>query len=158
MLLPRGHISSSHFRKINWLSGEHRVELCTSNTVFKCWKGIAPSYLNDMFMPSLTNNNTRSQIALDIPPCRTNKGQKSMSFLGPKVWNKVNSNMKKAAITSSFTHRFKKKFLVTNFIFFFFFYFYYYYYFFFFFFGKLIFSTIFISGTLMEVRIVLDLF
>ena len=59
-----GHINPSHFRKLNWLPVEHRVELCTSTTVFKCWKRIAPSYLNNMFMPSLSNSNTRSQIAL----------------------------------------------------------------------------------------------
>ena len=38
-------------------------------------------------MPSLNNYNTGSQMALDIPLCRTNKGQKSMSFLGPKFWD-----------------------------------------------------------------------
>ena len=32
-LPPRGHTSPSHFRKINWLRVEHRVELCTSTTV-----------------------------------------------------------------------------------------------------------------------------
>ena len=42
-----------------------------------------------MFMPSLNNYNTKSQMALDIPLCRTNKGQKSMSFLRPKTWNKL---------------------------------------------------------------------
>ena len=47
-LPPRGHINASHFRKINWLPDERRVELCTSNIFFKHWKGIAPSYLNDM--------------------------------------------------------------------------------------------------------------
>ena len=73
-LPPRGHINPSHFRKIYWLSVEHRVELYTSTTLFKYWKGIAPSYLNDMFMSSLNNYNTKSQIALDIPLCRTIKG------------------------------------------------------------------------------------
>ena len=34
-LPPRCHISPSHFRKMNWLPVEHRVELCTSTTVFK---------------------------------------------------------------------------------------------------------------------------
>ena len=80
-LSPHGHINPSHFRKTNWLPVERRVELCTSTTVFKYWKGIAPSYLNDMFMPSLNNYNTRSRMALDIPLCRTIKGQKGMSFL-----------------------------------------------------------------------------
>ena len=81
LMFTRGHISPSHFRKINWLPVEHRVELCTSTTVFKYWKGIAPSYLNDMFMPSLNNYNTRLQMAFDIPLCRTNKGQKVCHFL-----------------------------------------------------------------------------
>ena len=72
-LPPRGHISSSHFRKINWLAVKHRVELCTFTTVFKYWKGIAPSYLNDMFMPSLNNYNTRSQMALDVEQIKDKK-------------------------------------------------------------------------------------
>ena len=62
-------------------------------------------------MPLLNNYNTRLQIALDIPLCRTNKEQKSMSFLGPKIWNKVSSNIKTAATISTFTHRLRKKIL-----------------------------------------------
>ena len=106
---------------INWLPVERRVELCTSTTVFKYCKGIATSYLNDMFIPSLKKYNTRSQMALDIPLCRTNKGQNSMPFLGPKIWNKLSSNLKTAATTASFMHSLKKKILgkiavVSNFI------------------------------------------
>ena len=111
-LPPRGHISPSHFRKINWLPVERRVELCTSTTVFKYWKGIAPSYINYMFMPSLNNYNARSQIALDIPLCRTIKWQKSMSFLGPRIWNTFSSSIEKAATTASFTYRLKKEILI----------------------------------------------
>ena len=48
------------WNKINWLPVERRVELCTAATVFKYCKGIAPSNLNDMFMPSLNNYNTKS--------------------------------------------------------------------------------------------------
>ena len=96
-LPPRGHISPSHIRKINWLPVERRVELCTSTTAFKYWKGIPQSYLNDIFMSLINKYNTRSQMALDIPLCRTIKGQKSMSFLGSKIWNTLSSNMKVAA-------------------------------------------------------------
>ena len=80
--------------------------------IFKYWKGTAPPYLNDMFMPSLNNYNTRSQIALVIRLCRRNKGQKYMSFLRPTIWNKVSSNIKRAATTSPFTHRLKKEILI----------------------------------------------
>ena len=108
-LPPRGYINPPHFSKINWLRVERRVELCTSTT--KYWKGIAPPYLNDIFMPSLNNYNTRSHMALDIPLCRTIEGQKSMSFLGAKIWNKLSLNKKRAATTVSFMHHFKKDFL-----------------------------------------------
>ena len=62
-----------------------------------------------MFMASLNNYNTRSQMALDIPFCRTNKGQKTMPFLCPNIWNKLNSNIKTAATTASLTHHLKKE-------------------------------------------------
>ena len=94
-LPPHGHISPSHFRKINWLTVECRVKLCTSTTVFKYWEEITPSHLNDMFMSSLNICSTRAQMALDMPLCRTIKGQKSMPFVGPNIWNKVSSNIKK---------------------------------------------------------------
>ena len=50
-------------------------------------------------------------MALDIPFCRTNKGHKSMSFLGAKIWNMLCSNMKAAATTAPFTHSLKKEIL-----------------------------------------------
>ena len=102
-LTPRGHINSLHFWKTNWLPVERRAELCTSTTVFKYWKEIAQSYVN--------NYNTRSHMALDIRLCRGNKGQKSMSFIGPKIWNKVSSVIKTAVTTSFFANHLKKEIL-----------------------------------------------
>ena len=109
-LPPCGHINPSNFRKINWLPVEHRVELCTSTTVFR--KGIVPSYLNDIFMLSIINYNTRSQMALEKLLCRTIKWQKSMSFLGPKIWNKVSSNKKQLQPHLLSGTVWKKEFLV----------------------------------------------
>ena len=62
-------------------------------------------------MPSLNNYSTRLQMALDMPLCRTVKGQKNISFLGPKIWKKLGLNIKTAATTASFTHRLKKEIL-----------------------------------------------
>ena len=56
-------------------------------------------------MPSLNNYTTGLKMALDIPLCKTIKEQKSMSFLGPKIWNKLSSNIETAATTTYFTHR-----------------------------------------------------
>ena len=86
MFLFEASISqSSHFGKMNWPPVEGRVELCTSTLVFRFCNGIASSYLNHMIIPSVNNCNARSQMVLDIPLCRTNKGQKSVSFLGPNI-------------------------------------------------------------------------
>ena len=60
-------------------------------------------------MPSLNNYNSRSQMTSDIPLCRKNKGQKSMSFLGPRILIMLNSNINAAATTASFTHSLKKE-------------------------------------------------
>ena len=62
-------------------------------------------------MPSSNNYNTRSQMALDIPLCRTNKRQKSMSFLGINIWNMLSSDIKAAATTASFTLSLEKEIL-----------------------------------------------
>ena len=47
---------------------------------------------------------------LGMSLCRTIKRQKSMSFLGPKIWNKISSNIKTAG-TTSFMHHLKKEIL-----------------------------------------------
>ena len=42
-------------------------------------------------------------MALDIPLRKTTIGQKSNSFLGPKVWSKTNNNLKAVKTTATFT-------------------------------------------------------
>ena len=64
-----------------------------------------------MFMSSRNNYNTRSQMALDIPLCTTVKGQKNMSFLGAKIWNKLSSRIKTAATRAFCMHSLKKEIL-----------------------------------------------
>ena len=53
-------------------------------------------------------------MALDIPLCRTIKGQKSMSFLDAKFWNMLRSNIKAAATTASSRTAWKKKFKIAK--------------------------------------------
>ena len=47
-----------------------------------------------MFTPSLCRYRTRSQMTLDIPLRKTSARQKSLSFLGPKIWSKINPSIK----------------------------------------------------------------
>ena len=107
-LPPRTHVSAIHFNKINWFPVEHRVELCTATTVFKFWNQLTPSYFKDIFTPSVNKYNTRSQMALDIPLQKTTIGQKSISFLGPKIWSKTNNSLRAVKTTATFTYTLKK--------------------------------------------------
>ena len=51
-------------------------------------------YIHEIFKPSLCKYGTRSQMALDIPLRKINTGQKSSSFLGPKIWSKIGPSIK----------------------------------------------------------------
>ena len=109
---PRSHIGTNEFVKINWLPTKNRVEQCLALKVYKYFKRIAPSYVNDIFLRSQNSYNTRrSQTALDIPLKKTNTGQKSISYLGPSLWNKLDSHLRVAPTTIAFTHNYKKHIL-----------------------------------------------
>ena len=84
----------------------------TANTAFKQWNGIVLAYIYDMFKPSLCKYSTRSLIAFDIPLGKTNTRQKSLSFLGPKIWSKIDPSTKNVKTLSSFMYAFKKIFLL----------------------------------------------
>ena len=102
-LPPHTHISAIHIRKRNRLLVEHRVELCTATSVFKFWNQLTPFYFEDIFTASFSKYNTRSKMALDIPLQKTAIGQKSISFLGSKVWSKTNNSLK-AVKNNSYFH------------------------------------------------------
>ena len=104
------HVDPSHFRKINWLPVGDRVEYCIANTVFKYWNGNVPGYIHEM--PSLCRYSTRSQMTLDIPLRKTNTGQKSLSFLGPKIRSKIGPSIKNVRTSSSFMHAITKNILL----------------------------------------------
>ena len=61
-----------------------------------------------MFKPSLCRYSTRSQMTLDIPLQKTNTGQKSLSYIGPKKWSKIDPSFKNVRTLSSFMHAIKK--------------------------------------------------
>ena len=65
-----------------------------------------------MFKLSLCRYSTRSQMALGILLQKTNTGQKSLSFLGPKTWSKISPTIKNVKTSSSFMHAIKKNILL----------------------------------------------
>ena len=104
----RHHIGPNEFRNINWIPTKERVEQRIATSVFKYWNGNTPSYFNEIFVPSPNRYSTRLQMALDIPLRKSNIGQKNLSFLGPSIWNKITSDLKRVKTAKNFTHQFKK--------------------------------------------------
>ena len=51
-------------------------------------------------------------MALDIPLRNTNAGQKSLLFLEPKIWSKINTSIKNLKTLSSFMHALNKNILL----------------------------------------------
>ena len=88
-LPPRSHIDPSHFRKTNWLPVSDKVEDCIANTIFKYWNLIVSGYFHEMFKPLSCRYRTRSKMALEIHLRKTNAGPKGLSFLGQKIWSKI---------------------------------------------------------------------
>ena len=52
-------------------------------------------------------------MALEIPLKKSNLGQKSISFIGPSIWNKLRNNLQVLNTTAPFTHNYKKLVLQT---------------------------------------------
>ena len=64
--------------------------------VFKCVRGINPSYLNDMFIAPTSNYDLRNSSRLLQPKFNTYTfGYKSFSYFGSKVWNLLPAKLKK---------------------------------------------------------------
>ena len=51
-------------------------------------------------------------MALDIPLQKTNTGQTSLSFLGPKRWSKIGPGIKNVRASSSFMYAIKENILL----------------------------------------------
>ena len=51
-------------------------------------------------------------MALDIPLRKTNTGQKSLSFLGPKIWSEIDPSMNNVRTSPSFMGAIKKDILL----------------------------------------------
>ena len=86
--------------------------LRTKLVYLRYWNGIVPGHIHEMFKPSLCRCSTRSQMALDIPLWKTNTGQKSLFFFGPKIWSKIGPGIKNVRTSSSFMHAIKNSILL----------------------------------------------
>ena len=111
----RAHIGIKEFKYINWLPTKERFEQFTTTKVFKFFDKSAPSYMSEMFLPVGQSRATqRSKNKLDQPFRKSKTGQNGLSYLGPKIWNSLHSDLKSAKNANSFKHKIKENSLKTS--------------------------------------------
>ena len=87
---------------------KERVEQRVATNVFKYWNGTSPFYKNELFVSSRNIYKTRSHMALEIPLSKSNLSQKSISFMGPSIWNKLSNDLKNLDPAALFAYNCKK--------------------------------------------------
>ena len=107
------HISEKDFKTINWLPVDQRVQQSLNVTVFKYVNEACPYYMKEVFeYASQGRIISRSNYAkLKVSFRKTTMGQKSLSYIGPSVWNKFPSSMKRKISLNKFKHDVKKHYL-----------------------------------------------
>ena len=110
LLGNRDHIGINELEKINWLNINDRFEQCIAVSVFKFFNDQCPAYMSDVFLPAGNSRvSTRnSYLKLNQPFRKTTRGQNSLSYIGPSVWNKLSENTKSCKNVNTFKHNVKK--------------------------------------------------
>ena len=72
---------------------------------------MSPQYTAEIFHPSSSVHNTRRATQkLDIPFRKSCIGQKTLSYIGPKIWNNLPAQIKLSKSVNTFKHDIKKSF------------------------------------------------
>ena len=108
----REHIGTEYFDKINWLPIDQKFKRCLSTSVFK-FSEMCPQYMNEIYKTTNQNNSVTRNSSLKLfRPLRTKAlSQKSLSYLGPFIWNDLPDDVKLLNNVNTFKHKDKKSFL-----------------------------------------------
>ena len=106
----RDHIGQDEFKQINWLPVQNRFEQCLNVHVFNFINQKSPKYMSEMFAiaeqptrPTRINNGLK----LVQPQWKKVTGKSAPSYIGPKVWNPLPSEIKEAKSVNIFKHKIK---------------------------------------------------
>ena len=98
-------------QSLEWLTIKEMIAFETATTVYKSFHGLAPDYMQPMFT-KFSENGSRSlrntDTDLRIPHLATSNGQRSFSYRGVKVWNKLNTKIKNASSLATFQNLLKQ--------------------------------------------------
>lgn len=81
-------------RELHWLKIEDRIRFKVGVMVFKCVRGLAPTYLSDLIVPisdgpsqRRTNLRAASHGDLCVPKFNSKMGERAFCVAGPRLWN-----------------------------------------------------------------------
>ena len=100
------------FKEINWLPVRARFEQNVRTHIFKQQNNLAPNYIVAIF-PSADQYKIKtwsSSYKLILPHCNRVSGHRTISFPGPKLWNKLPIDTKLSKNSNSFKHKVKLHF------------------------------------------------
>ena len=94
------HISLARFISINWMPTKESVKQCINAITFKFVIKNCPFCLNEIFEFALhCRTDRRNRFAkLKNPFRKTNRRHKSLSYIGPSLWNNLPEIIKKRTI------------------------------------------------------------
>ena len=111
-LKNRSRIGKNESEKINWLPVSNSVDQWSAVTACNFKNALSPKYMDDndpcKFQQTLGNvGQLTVSLYLFI---KKEIARKSISYLGSKIWNDLNQDLKASASANSFKHALKKRF------------------------------------------------
>ena len=125
MKCARFHIGYDEFSTMNWLPVSRRADQVICSLIYKFFSGKSPTYMNQVFSPVNGRGGTtrRSFQKLAVPSRTKVPGKRSLSYIGPTLWNEIPveyvktdegyeiKTMKACRTVNDFKHKLKSHYL-----------------------------------------------
>ena len=102
---PYDASSQPLIKQLGWLDVQQMIDFETTKIVHKSLHNEVPVYLQGLFTrvsDTCVRELRNSKLDLNLPLLKTSLGQKSFSFRGAKLWNKLGSEAKTTSSFSAF--------------------------------------------------------
>ena len=108
-------------KDLHWLPVKERIVYKICMTVFKCINNLAPIYLTDfieLYTPARNLRSSLDQTYLQKPLKKNYKfyGYRSLSYVGPNVWNQLPLSIREISSLPSFKARLKHHLFLKSYI------------------------------------------
>ena len=109
--LPKYSTISTYLAKLHWLKVQERIVYKVATIMFKCINNIAPAYLSELVINQLPHSRglrSSNNGTLYTTRSRTEfVHRSSFKSMGPRIWNKLPTNIKNSQNIDTFKTRLK---------------------------------------------------